>query len=120
MRASKNTCCIGSLLLYFGRPYIVTDYNKERTVWYLCEYIGLERNIRFFRTYRINSDIEIPLCEVEKLDVIYHDGWVNDYSIKIPEKIYIVVGFSHTSPTSDVAEVKFKVVKNYREVFFGN
>lgn len=40
MKAGLNTASICTILLHCGKPYMVVNYNKERTVWFLAEYKG--------------------------------------------------------------------------------
>lgn len=131
MKAGINTACINRILLYFGKPHIVTNYNKERTVWYLTEFKGTYNWVGWW-DYKFNEkeDIELPLCEIEKLDVIFNfdkiigpvhllgnnGGWIEDYDLLIP-----VSGdfpkWSTESGSSDTDPMKFKRVKSYYEIF---
>lgn len=116
MKANINNICMHTIILYFGTPHIITKMNNERTVYYLAEYKGkFDRFDAYDYIYK-NSNYEVPLCEIEKCDVVFaHGDWIKGYRFKIPLKINIY-GFSEKNSGSDVDDFKFKIVNTYEEI----
>lgn len=116
MKANINNICMHTIILYFGSPHIITKMNKKRTVYYLAEYKGKFDKFDSYDYIYKDSCYELPLCEIEKCDVVFARGdWIKGYSFKIPFKIN-TFGFYSENSGSDVADFKFKIVNTYKEI----